>query len=61
MTVAELIEALEQKPSNSQVCISVKGNTYDVGGVVTMLGGIVTIQGYNWVIVSNDVAILADN
>lgn len=50
MTVSELIEELKQKPSNSKVCISVKGNTYDVGGVVT-------IQGYNWVIVDNDVAI----
>lgn len=58
MTVSELIEVLEQKPSNSKVCISVKGNTYDVGDVVTMLGGIVTIQGYNWVIVDNDVAIV---
>ncbi len=62
MTVAELVEALKQKPSDSQVCISVKGNTYVaggvvtmLGGVVTMLGGVVTIQGCNWVIVSNDV------
>ena len=55
MTVAELVEALKQKPSDSQVCISVKGNTYVAGGVVTMLGGVVTIQGCNWVIVSNDV------
>lgn len=54
MTVAELVEALKQKPSDSQVCISVKGNTYDVGGVVT-------IQGYNWVLVDNDVAIVAAN
>ena len=68
MTV-ELVEALKQKPSDSQVCISVKGNTYVAGGVVTMLGGVVTmlggvatmlggvvtIQGCNWVIVSNDV------
>lgn len=30
MTVAELIEVLEQRPNNSKVCISVKGNTYDV-------------------------------
>lgn len=58
MTVEELIEVLEQRPSNSKVCISVKGNTYDVGDVVTMLGGIVTIQGCNWVIVDNDVAIV---
>lgn len=58
MTVAELIEELKQKPSNSKVCISVKGNTYDVGGVVTILGGVVTIQGYNWVMVDNDVAIV---
>ena len=58
MTVAELIEVLEQRPSNSKVCISVKGNTYAVGDVVTMLGGIVTIQGYNWVLVDNDVAIV---
>lgn len=58
MTVAELIEALEQRPSNSKVCISVKGNTYAVGDVVTMLGGLVTIQGYNWVLVDNDVAIV---
>lgn len=58
MTVSELIEELKQKPSNSKVCISVKGNTYDVGGVVTILGGVVTIQGYNWVIVDNDVAIV---
>lgn len=58
MTVSELIEALEQKPSDSQVCISVKGNTYVVGGVVTILGGVVTIQGYNWVMVDNDVAIV---
>ncbi len=58
MTVEELIEVLEQRPSNSKVCISVKGNTYAVGDVVTMLGGIVTIQGYNWVLVDNDVAIV---
>lgn len=58
MTVSELIEELKQKPSNSKVCISVKGNTYDVGGVVTILGGVVTIQGYNWVMVDNDVAIV---
>lgn len=58
MTVEELIEVLEQRPSNSKVCVSVKGNTYDVGSVVTMLGGIVTIQGYNWVLVDNDVAIV---
>lgn len=58
MTVKELIEVLEQKPSDSQVCIGVKGSTYDVGDVVTMLGGIVTIQGYNWVLVDNDVAIV---
>lgn len=58
MTVSELIEELKQKPSNSKVCISVKGNTYDVGGVVAILGGVVTIQGYNWVIVDNDVAIV---
>lgn len=58
MTVEELIKVLEQRPSNSRVCVSVKGNTYDVGGVVTMLGGIVTIQGYNWVLVDNDVAIV---
>ena len=65
MTVEELIEVLEQRPSNSKVCVSVKGNTYDVGsvvtmlgGIVTMLGGIVTIQGYNWVLVDNDVAIV---
>ncbi len=58
MTVAELIEELKQKPSNSKVCISVKGNTYDVGGVATILGGVVTIQGYNWVMVDNDVAIV---
>lgn len=58
VTVEELIKVLEQKPCNSKVCISVKGNTYDVGGVVTMLGGIVTIQGYNWVLVDNDVAIV---
>lgn len=51
MTVEELIEALEQKPSNSNVCISVEGNTYDVGGVVT-------VQGCNWVLVNNDVAIV---
>lgn len=53
MTVDELIEILKEKPSNSKVCISVKGNTYDVGGVVT-------IQGYNWVIVDNDVAIVGN-
>lgn len=58
MTVEELIEVLEQRPSSSKVCVSVKGNTYDVGGVVTMLGGIVTIQGYNWVLVDNDIAIV---
>ncbi len=58
MTVEELIEVLEQRPSNSKVCISVKGNTYAVGDVVTMLGGIVTIQGYNWVLVDNDVVIV---
>lgn len=58
MTVSELIEELKQKPSNSKVCISVKGNTYDVGGVVTILGGVVTIQGCNWVLVNNDVAIV---
>lgn len=58
MTVEELIKVLEQKPSNSKVCIGVKGNTYDVGGVVTMLGGLVTIQGYNWVLVDKDVAIV---
>ena len=58
MTVKELIEVLEQRPDHSKVCISVKGNTYDVGDVVTMLGGIVTIQGCNWVIVDNDVAIV---
>lgn len=58
MTVEELIEVLKQRPSNSKVCVSVKGNTYDVGGVVTMLGGIVTIQGYNWVLVDNDAAIV---
>lgn len=58
MTVKELIEVLEQKPSNSKVYIGVKGNTYDVGGVVTILGGVVTIQGYNWVMVDNDVAIV---
>lgn len=58
MTISELIEELKQKPSNSKVCISVKGNTYDVGGVVTILGGVVTIQGYNWVMVDNDVAIV---
>ena len=58
MTVEELIKVLEQRPSSSKVCVSVKGNTYDVGGVVTMLGGVVTIQGYNWVIVDNDVAIV---
>lgn len=58
MTVAELIEVLEQKPSDSQVCISVKGNTYVVGGVVTMLGAVVTIQGYNWEMVNNDVVIV---
>ena len=63
MTVAELVEVLKQKKhSDSQVCISVKGNTYVAGGVVPMLGsvvtmpgGVVTIQGCNWVIVSNDV------
>ena len=58
MTVEELIKVLEQKPSESNVCISVKGNTYVVGNVVTMLGGLVTIQGYNWVLVDNDVAIV---
>ncbi len=58
MTVAELIEELKQKPSNSKVCISVKGNTYVVGKVVTMLGAVVTIQGYNWEMVNNDVAIV---
>lgn len=58
MTVKELIEVLEQRPSNSKVCTSVKGNTYDVGNVVMMLGGIVTILGYNWVLVDNDVAIV---
>ncbi len=65
MAVSELIEELKQKPSNSKVCISVKGNTYDVGGVVTILGGVVTIlggvvtiQGCNWVLVNNDVAIV---
>lgn len=58
MTVAELIEVLEQKPSDAQVCISVKGNTYVVGKVVTMLGGVVTVQGCNWVLVNNDVAIV---
>lgn len=58
MTVAELIEVLEQRPNNSKVCISVKGNTYDVGDVVTMLGGIVTLEGCNWVLVDNDVVIV---
>lgn len=58
MTVSELIEELKQKPSNSKVCISVKGNTYDVGKVTTMLGGIVTVQGCNWVLVNNDVTIV---
>ena len=58
MTVKELIEVLEQKPSESNVCISVKGNTYVVGNVVTMLGGVVTIHGCNWVLVDNDVAIV---
>lgn len=29
MTVKELIKVLEQRPSNSKVCVSVKGNTYD--------------------------------
>lgn len=58
MTVEELIKVLEQRPSDSKVCISVKGNTYAVGDVVTMLGGLVTIQGYNWVLVDNDVAIV---
>lgn len=54
MTVKELIEVLKEKPSSSKVCIvciSVKGNTYAVGGIVT-------IQGYNWVFVDNDVAIV---
>lgn len=58
MTVKELIEVLKEKPSSSNVCISVKGNTYVVGDVVTILGGIVTIQGCNWVLVDNDVAIV---
>ena len=58
MTVSELIEVLEQKPSNSSVCVSAKGNTYVIGGVVMMLGGIVTIQGYNWTLVSNGVVIV---
>lgn len=58
MTVEELIEVLKQKPSDSNVCISVKGNTYVVGNVVTMLGGVVTIQGCNWELVNNDVAIV---
>lgn len=58
MTVKELIKVLEQRPDNARVFLGVKGNTYDVSGVVTMLGGIVTIQGYNWVLVDNDVAIV---
>lgn len=58
MTVEELIEVLEQRPNNSKVCISVKGNTYDVGNVVTMLGGIVTLEGCNWVLVDNNVVIV---
>lgn len=58
MTVSELIEELKQKPSNSSVCVSGKGNTYVIGGVVMMLGGIVTIQGYNWTLVSNGVVIV---
>lgn len=58
MTVEDLIEISEQKPSNSSVCVSVKGNTYVIGGVVMMLGGIVTIQGYNWTLVSNGVVIV---
>ena len=51
MTVKELIEVLEQRPSNSKVYIGVKGNTYDVDGVVMM-------QCYNWEIVGNDVVIV---
>lgn len=51
MTVKELIEVLEQRPSDSKVCIGVKGNTYDVDGVVMM-------QRYNWEIVGNDVVIV---
>ena len=58
MTVKELIKALEQKPSNSNVCISVKGNTYVVGKVATILGGVVTIHGSNWELVNEDVSIV---
>lgn len=58
MTVEELIKVSEQKLSNSSVCVSVKGNTYVIGGVVMKLGGIVTIQGYNWTLVSNGVVIV---
>lgn len=47
MTVEELIEVLEQKPSESVV-----------GNVVTMLGGVVTIHGSNWELVNEDVAIV---
>lgn len=54
MTVKELIKV----SSNSNVCVIVKGNTYVVGGVVMMLGGVVTIQGYNWTLVSNGVVIV---
>lgn len=58
MTVRELIEVLKQRPSESNVCISVKGNTYVVGKVVTILGGVVTIHGSNWELVNEDVAIV---
>lgn len=58
MTVEDLIKISEQKPSNSNVCVIVKGNTYVIGGVVMMLGGIVTIQGYNWTLVSNGIVIV---
>lgn len=58
MTVRELIEVLKQRPSESNVCISVKGNTYDVGKVATILGGVVMIHGSNWELVNEDVAIV---
>lgn len=57
-TVEELIEELKQKPSNSKVCIRLNCNTYDVGKITTLLGGIVTVQGCNWVLVNNDVVIV---
>lgn len=52
------VTVMNRYTCNSNVCVSVKGNTYVVGGVVMMLGGVVTIQGYNWTLVSNGVVIV---